>query len=98
MRDGDGSRPWCVVVASAGVDFEAAIHTRREIVPAVQYTEEQMLLDTAGGIPETTMPQMRQAALLALIRSTLPDRGESLTLTQHWEATSSWGGNNTPKL
>ena len=72
-----------LVVASAGVDFEAVIHMLHEIAPAGEYTEEQMLLDTEGGIPELTMPQMRQAALLAMIRSTLPDGGESLALTQH---------------
>ena len=27
--------------------------TQREIAPAGEYTEEQMLLDTAGGIPES---------------------------------------------
>ena len=88
--DGKGSRDFvrwrremAQVVQCAGVDFSIALHTQRAIVPVDHYTEDRMLLDTVEGVLETTMPQMRQAGLLALMRNALPDGGESLDLIEH---------------
>ena len=72
---GRGYRRWRqqieTMAGSAGVDYLAALYAVCEIVMADVYTEEQMLLDDPRGIPYMAMPQIRQEALMAMIRSSL---------------------------
>ena len=67
-------------VASAGQDFVKALLFVGVIPAPPQYADAQVTMDTAAGRPQLTMPQMRQQAMLTVIRSTLQPGGESLRL------------------
>ena len=67
-------------VASAGQDFVQALLFRGVIPAPPQYGDALVNMDTAAGRPQLTMPQMRQQAMLTVIRCTLQPGGESLRL------------------
>ncbi len=67
-------------VASAGQDFVQALLFPGVIPAPAQYVDAQVTMDTAAGRPQLTMPQMRQQAMLSVIRCTLQPGGESLRL------------------
>ena len=67
-------------VASAGQDFVQALLFGGVIPAPAQYVDAQVTMDTAAGRPQLTMPQMRQQAMLSVIRCTLQPGGESLRL------------------
>jgi len=64
-------------VASAGPDFVAALLFPGVIPAPPQYGDQLVNMDTAAGRPQLTMPQMRQQAMLTVIRCTLQPGGES---------------------
>ena len=66
--------------SSAGEDFKRSLLTRLELVPAADYTDAMMLLNSAQGVPAGTLPQVWQGGLLALIRNSLPAMSESTKL------------------
>ena len=70
-------------VSSAGDDFLAALKFPGTIPAAVDYDVALVTSDLPTSIQTLTMPQMRQRALLSVIRSTLPSSGESLRLIRH---------------
>ena len=67
-------------VASAGQDFVRALLFDGPIPAPPQYDDALVNDNTAAGRPVLTMPQMRQQAILTVIRSTLQPGGESLRL------------------
>ena len=69
-------------VGSAGVDFTAALAFRGAITPTADYDPAVSVnRDDGGALVVYTMPQMRQLALLTVIRKTLPPRLEIGVLT-----------------
>ena len=67
-------------VSPAGRDFAAALLYAGAIQPMADYADALVCTDTAASRPAVTMPQMRQHALLAVIRATLSPSGESIKL------------------
>ena len=67
-------------VSPAGRDFAAALLYAGAIQPMADYADALVCTDTAASRPAVTMPQMRQHALLAVIRATLNPSGESVKL------------------
>ena len=67
-------------VSPAGRDFAAALLYAGAIQPMADYADALVCTDTAASRPAVTMPQMRQHALLAVIRATLSPSGESVKL------------------
>ena len=69
-------------IRPAGKDFVGALLYDAVIPHAPEYNDATVLDDTPAGVPDLTMPQMRQAALLAVIRASLAPAGESIRLIQ----------------
>ena len=70
-------------VGSAGVDFTAALEFVGHIAPTPAYNPAaEVNRDNAGGIVTYSMPQMRQLALLSVIRRTLSPAGESAKIVR----------------
>ena len=67
-------------VTPAGQDFVAALVTAAVLPPVADYNDTLVAVDTAQSRVPLTMPQMRQAALLHVIRATLASNGESANL------------------
>ena len=68
-------------VSSSGADFTAALEFAGPITPTVRYDGINLVnSDTIGGVVTYTMPQMRQLALLTVVRNTLSPTGESVKL------------------
>ncbi|KAL3916930.1 MAG: hypothetical protein SGPRY_006614, partial [Prymnesium sp.] len=65
---------------SAGPDFKAALITLRAIPAVALYADASVVLDNAAGAPVLTMPQLRQQALLQVMRTSLQPSGESIKL------------------
>ena len=70
-------------VGPAGQDFVAALLFDGVIPAPPNYNDQWVNADTAQGRPVLTMPQLRQQALLAVIRATLTPSGEALRLIAH---------------
>ena len=62
---------------NAGEDFRISLLTVALAHAAAEYTEAMAALNDIDGIPERTIPQIRQTGLLALMRATLVAGGES---------------------
>ena len=67
-------------VEPAGPDFTRALFYDGSIDQARPYTDDLVNADTAASRPTLTMAQMRQHALLAVIRQTLPRGGVAMRL------------------
>ena len=67
-------------VEPAGPDFTKALFFNGSIDQARPYTDDLVNADTAASRPTLTMAQMRQHALLAVIRQTLPRGGVAMRL------------------
>ena len=67
-------------VSTAGPDFVAALKFPGVLPPAADYTDALVAADTADSRPVLTMPQMRQHALLAVMRATLSPDGDSIAI------------------
>ena len=67
-------------LASAGVDFTAAFTFGGAITANITYDVNNVNDDTINGVVTYTMPQMRQLAILSIIRATLSPSGESVKL------------------
>ena len=81
-----GYAPWrrelCQAIEAVGADFMAALVTDQIIPTGALYNDASVLLDTVASVPVLTMPQRRQHAILATIRSGLSPLGESLRLIE----------------
>ena len=72
-----------LLTVAVGADFVAALCTKSPLKAAGQRDEEKTTVDNEGGhTPGLTMPQIRQAALLAMTRGGLTEGGEAMALTQ----------------
>ena len=69
-------------VQSAGVGFRESLLFAGSVPEAPTMTDADIMLDTAAGHAQLTMPQMRQQALLIVIRATLNPSGESIKLVR----------------
>ena len=67
-------------VKSAGTGFRESLLFQGSVPEAPTMTDADIMLNTAAGHTQLTMPQMRQQALLMVIRATLPPDGESIKL------------------
>ena len=65
---------------SAGSDFVAAAKFAGNIPGPAVYADALVLADDATGAPPAPLPQIRQQALLALLKSGLRADGESLRI------------------
>ena len=72
-------------VLSAGPDFMAALNYGGDIPPVnlAVYDALSITSNDAIGRPNLTMPQSRQQAMLALLRTAFQPGGECMRLTQH---------------
>ena len=65
---------------SAGTGFRESLLFQGSVPEAPTMTDADIMLNTAAGHTQLTMPQMRQQALLMVICATLPPDGESIKL------------------
>jgi hypothetical protein len=70
------------VAAAHGQDFVAALKYRSDIpvVAAAAYDDASVLSDNAAGRPTIGMPQMRQEALLYLLKTALQRKSQSIEI------------------
>lgn len=68
------------LAASAGPDFVAALNTHSVITPMGDYDVSLIDDDSAAGVPNATIPQIRQHCLICVLRQGLPPSGESMRL------------------
>ena len=66
--------------AAAGSDFLLALEFRGNIPPTALLGNASVLDDTATSFPTETLAQMRQRALMQVIRASLAKNGESMSL------------------
>ena len=73
-----------MLTLAVGADFVAALCTKSRLKAAGEEDDEEATIDDNEGVhtPGLTMPQIRQPALLALIRGALTEGGESMALTR----------------
>ena len=73
-----------MLTLTVGVDFVAALCTKRRLRAAGEDDDEEATIADSEGVhtPGLMMPQIRQSALLALIRGALTEGGESMALTR----------------
>ena len=73
-----------MLTLAVGADFVAALCTKSRLKAAGEEDDEEATIDDNEGVhtPGLTMPQIRQSALLALIRGALTEGGESMALTR----------------
>ena len=67
-------------VAAAGSDFLLALEFLGDIPPTALLGNASVLDDSATSFPTETLAQMRQRALMQVIRASLAKNGESMTL------------------
>jgi hypothetical protein len=67
-------------VQSVGAGFKESLLYTGSVPEATIMTDANIMLDTADGHTQLTMPQMRQQAMLIVIRLTLSPDGESMRL------------------
>ena len=65
---------------SVGAGFKESIVFTGSVPEATTMTNHDIMLDTAAGHSQLTMPQMRQQAMLIAVRATLSPGGESIRL------------------
>ena len=67
-------------IDSAGQDYAAAARYRGNIPRPAEYNDRLILDDTAAGAPAAPLHELRQRAMLHLLKSGLEEGGESLRL------------------
>lgn len=70
------------LAASAGADFVAALNTHAAITAMQEYDLSLIDDDSAAGVPNPTIPQVRQHSLLCVLRQGLQPSGESMRLIE----------------
>ena len=65
---------------SAGAGFRAALLTNQNIPRRAPYADADVLLNDATGVATLTIPQIRQEALMYVLRQSLHPAGQSITL------------------
>ena len=71
---------WFAEAAACGPDWTAALSFLGNIAPAADYTDDLVLLDSDAGAPGPLLKHVRQGALLAWLRRSLPTDSESYRL------------------
>ena len=83
----EGSAGWRIfreqlfrIITSAGPDYLAAANAAQNIPPPREYDPLLILNDDAAGVPTEPLYQVRQRALLSLLKSGLQAGGQSLDI------------------
>jgi len=70
-------------IDTAGPDFAAAARYRGNIPRPANYDNRLILDDSSAGAPAVPLPEMRQRAMLHLLKSGLEEGGESMKIIEN---------------